>query len=291
MLNSARSESGEGLAICRLGQPTSALRGRVVVVSGDKKYVERYFIGLAGSIRDFAKEWQLLLVVFGCNLKEVQLLIGRYNLEEQVSIIVAEPVAHEPSIDSLIHARNQNYLRMLCINQYKDFFLIRQFIKVLIRLGFNWPLLLRRKALREKQLVTSYACARFVLPKEIFANCNSVLIIDLDSLITRDFSSWFDKQRKLGAVRSRNLWSRYLAGIVLLPTGADVQKFFTLSREYLYKEAVGGRLAWGVDQLMLDSVLHELGGVELEGAMSFTLEGRQGEAIVSWKGKLKNECI
>jgi hypothetical protein len=271
--------------------PSKPLEGKVIVVSADCGYVKRYFVDLAMSVKKFAPDWCLLLVVFSADQTELRGLLRRHGVEDLVSIVNANPVGHDVNIDSLISARDQSYLRMLCINQYQDNFVLRQVVKLLVRLRVSWRYVLNRKRLKSKLALAMYACGRFVLPEEIFSRCSSVLIVDVDSLVTSDFAGWVAKQSKVGAVRSSNSWSRHLAGIVILPTRVEVQKFFALSRNYFSTEAEFGRIAWGVDQLVLDKVLDDLDAVPLEKAMSFTVSGHSGEAIVSWKGKLKNERI
>ena len=269
--------------------PAMALEGKVVVVSGDWEYVHRYFVDLAKSVKEFAEGWHLVLVFFGADENSLRKLLRRNEVQDLVTVIFAELLPHDVKIDNLVRSRNNRYLKMLGVYQYKNKFLFRQLVKFFISIGVSWRFVLNSELLIRKLPITLYACSRFVLPKAIFSRCSLVVIVDIDSIFTSEFSAWVNGQRKVGAVESSNSWSRFLAGIVVLPTAVEVQTFFSLTRKYFDDEIFYGRLAWGVDQLMLDWVLNEMRAVSLKNGMAFNSADHDGEAIISWKGNLKNE--
>ena len=288
MLNSVSDHQIERPALVSLIAPTLPLAGQVIVVSGDWLYVQRFFADLAASVMDFAKGWSLLLVVFDATPACVEEFLQKHGVHEFVSVVYAEARPQNLDIRQLIFSREPAYLRMLCVNQYVDRFFKRQLVKLGIRLSLNWECLFSKEALDRRESQTVYASARFVLPAKFFSECSSVLLVDMDSLFTPNFADWIGEQDKSGAVLSSNGWSRYLAGIVLLRTRTEVHRFFTVSRKLFNVESELGRIAWGVDQLVLDRLMHELDCQPLSNAMSFTVSGNSGQAIVSWKGRLKN---
>ena len=288
MLSNVPDHQIERAALVSLTEPTQSLAGQVIVVSGDWLYVQRFFVDLAASVMEFANGWSLLLIVFDSTPACVEEFLQKHGVHESVSVVYAEARPQNLDIRQLIFSREPAYLRMLCVNQYVDRFFKRQLVKLGIRLSLSWECLFSKEALDRKESQTVYASARFVLPAKFFTECSSVLLVDMDSLFTQNFADWIGEQDKSGAVLSSNGWSRYLAGIVLLRTQTDVQRFFEVSRRCFSVESELGRIAWGVDQLVLDRLMQELECQPLSDAMSFTLSGNSGQAIVSWKGRLKN---
>lgn len=275
-------------SLLSFSQPSVELKGDVLIVAANKEYIDLFFDQIWNSFKNNLLDWQLFLIIVGKDSDELMSFEKKYMVYEGVSVSSAlislpEYVEYNKNWRGL----SDEYLKMLAVKRFKENFFLRQLCKFFLKLKVSPTVFLSKKFLISDWFRVVYSCSRFVVPGNFFLNCNKIAVVDIDSVITSSFDDVVSSAKTLSCMKSKNKWSRYLAGIVVLPNNNIIQDFYTLMNSKTIDAYYEGRFSWGVDQLILDDVMNSLEGTELINAMCFNLKNRNGEALVSWKGNEK----
>lgn len=178
---------------------------------------------------------------------------------------------------------------------FKEFFRDKLFFRKLISffLKINLPITLYPPLawLNKKRFSVYCACRRFLLPYKLFKNVNSLLVVDIDSILSADLPlNDFCKKNRSQAIFRKNSWSKCLAGIVFVHfEKKGKSRFLEMLSVNLLKDFSIGKIYWGLDQVNLDHLANTSKLFPLE-FVSYSFEKNSdinNISFVSFKGDAK----
>jgi hypothetical protein len=157
----------------------------------------------------------------------------------------------------------------------------------LVRLNIPWLWLIKQSNMNDLLVKTYFSCRRFMLPMYLYAAVKEAIIVDVDSLFTKDIDGSYMGVHSVQAVpRSESGWSKFYAGLVYIVMDESGVCFLNFLRGYMVSAIARDSFYWGIDQIALDEsyrlgYLHEFPGE----IMSFG--GSKDVPFVSMKGDVK----